>query len=227
MTARTALVAAAVLILAMTGCSGAPEPKPTGSGEAVDRSRQAEIIGEWTVTRTVTTTDDAANPAHAVAAVSTRAVQFADVECIDGPCSGTVLSGPTTAVRDTTTFESAGDVIRYEFSGFLNCLRQDTGAVLVTNGYAYTATVELKVIAMDAADESRASTLEGTMTYTDELTPEAIEAGCTRDPLSTTTEYALSAVRAAAEAAPAPASTAPASSGPALDPDADDGGGDR
>lgn len=219
---RPLLALAGVLVSAavLTGCSGSPEPTPTTSAPAVDSSEQSQIAGEWTLTRTVVTTDDAANPARAVAAVSTRAVQFLEVECSGGPCSGTVLSGPTTAVRDTTTFESAGDVIRYEFTGFLNCLRQDTGAVLVVNGYAYTASVELSVIATEAADDSKASTLEGTMTLTDELTPEAIEAGCARTPQTTTTEYALSAVRAVVAAAPASTTTAPTSAGPPIDPEA-------
>lgn len=217
------LGAVAVLSIALTGCSGSPAPEPSGSSTAVDNTLQASINGEWTVTRTVVSSDDAANPVHAVAAVSARAVQFVDVECFDGPCSGSVQSGPTNAVRETTTFTSSGDVIRYEFTGFLNCLRQDTGAVLVVNGYSYTSTVEVKVIANDATDDTKASTLEGTMTYTDTLTPEAIEAGCTRTPLETTTEYTLTAVRAVAVVAPA-AITAPSSPGPALDPDADDGG---
>jgi len=221
---RHGLGAVVMLALALTGCSGSPAPAPSSSGAAVDNTPQAAINGEWTVTRTVVSTDDAANPAHAVAAVSTRAVQFVDVECFDGPCSGTVQSGPTNAVRETTTFTSSGDVIRYEFTGFLNCLRQDTGAVLVVNGYSYTSTVELKVIANEATDDTKASTLEGTMTYTDTLTPEAIEAGCTRTPPTATTEYTLTAVRAVAAAAPATTTTAPPGDGPALDPDADDGG---
>lgn len=218
---RFALVAVLLSTVVLSGCSGAPEPKPSSSTPAIDASEQSDIAGEWTLTRTVVSTDDAANPARAAAVVSTRAVQFADVECAGGPCSGTVLSGPTTAVRDSTTFASAGDVIRYEFTGFLNCLRQDTGAVLVVNGYSYTASIELTVIASDAADDTKASTLEGTMTLTDELTPEAIEAGCARTPESTTTEYALSAVRAVVAAAPAGgASTAPTSAGPPIDPEA-------
>lgn len=209
MTLRPILLAAAVVV-ALAGCAGAPEPKPTGSAAAVDTSTQSGIEGEWTLTRTVTTTDDAANPLHAVAAISTRSVQFLDVECSNGPCTGSVLSGPTADVRDTTTFTSSGDVIRYEFTGFLNCLRQDTGAVLVANGYEYTSTVVLKVIASDATDDTKASTLEGTMTYTDSLTAEAIEAGCTRTPEAATTEYLLSGVRAAALAAPAASPTPPA-----------------
>lgn len=200
MTARIlrALGLSAAVAIALTGCSGTPEPTPSGSAAAVDTTEQAEIAGEWTLTRTVASSDDAANPAHAVAAVSTRALLFQDVTCAGGPCEGTVLSGPTAGIRDTGAFTSAGDVITYTFTGYLNCLRQDTGAVLVANGYAYTSTVELSVVATDAADDSRASTLEGTMTYTDELTPAAIEAGCTRTPLKATTEYTLSAVRAAA-----------------------------
>ena len=206
--------------LALGGCASAPEPAPTSSSPVVDATEQSDIAGEWTLTRTVVSSDDASNPARAAAAVSTRSLQFLDVTCAGGPCTGSVLSGPTSAVRDSTTFESSGDVIRYEFSGFVNCIRQDTGAVLVVNGYSYTATVELTVIANDAADDSKASTLEGTMTLTDELTPEAIEAGCARTPESTTTEYTLSAVRAAAVAAPAATTTAPTSAGPPVDPTA-------
>ena len=200
---RPAVVTAVLIAVTATACTGTPDPEPTSSGAPVDTSEQSEINGEWTLTRTVVSTDDTANPARAVAAVSTRAVSFLDVTCSGGPCTGSVQSGPSTAVRDTTTFESAGDVIRYEFSGFLNCLRQDTGAVLVSNGYSYTASVELTVIANDAADESKASTLEGTMTLTDTVTPDAIEAGCARTPEATTTGYTLSAIRAAVAAAPA------------------------
>ena len=63
----------------------------------------------------------------------------------------------------------------------------------------------LTVIATDAADESKASTLEGTLVYTDTVTNEALELGCSREPVTTTTEYTLSAVRGAA--APATGST--------------------
>ena len=200
--ARSILPIVAILA-ALTGCTAGPPPSQSGSAPSLDRTEQSTIAGEWTLTRTVSSSDDAANPAHAVGTVSTRAVLFADVTCADGPCTGTVLSGPTPGIRDTTTFTSSGNTVRYEFSGFVNCLRQDTGAVLVTNGYAYTATAELTVISTDATDASLAATLEGTLTYTDSLTTEAIEAGCTREPLETTTEYALSAVRAA-PAAPTP-----------------------
>jgi hypothetical protein len=202
------VLAIATIALILSGCAGSPEPEPTSSGPAPDTTEQSQIDGDWTLTRTVVSTDDESNPAHAVAAVSTRALKFSDVECDNGPCSGTVLSGPTVAERDSTTFQSSGDVIRYEFSGFLHCRRQDTGTVLVANGFAYTAAVELKVIATSADDESLATTLEGTMTYTDSLTTEAIEAGCTRTPAEATTEYTLTAVRAVVAPAPA-ASTAP------------------
>ena len=202
-TIRVLLPGLAVLLL-LAGCSGGSTPDSDSSAPAVDTTEQSTITGDWTLTRTVTATDDAANPAHAVGTVSTRALLFEDVTCANGPCSGSVQSGPTAAVRDTTTFTSAGNTIRYEFTGSVNCLRQDTGAVLVANGYAYTATVELAVISMDAADDSIAATLEGTLTYSDSLTAEAIEAGCTREPMETTTEYSLSAVRVVA------ATTAPA-----------------
>jgi hypothetical protein len=195
---RRILVAFAALAV-LSGCSGGgdPAPVPSGSTSAVSQDKQATIDGEWILTRTVTSTDDVSNPARAVAAVSTRYVKFGDISCPIGPCTGGVLSGPTQTVRDTTTFTSAGDVITYEFSGFINCLRADTGAVLVPNGYSFTASVELKVVATDAVDTTKASTLEGTLVYTDTVTNEALEAGCSREPVTTTTEYALSAIRGA------------------------------
>ena len=198
------LLTAAILLAALTGCSGAPTPVPTGSSAAVDHTEQSKIDGEWIVTRTIVSTDDVNNPARAVGTVSTRLVLFGDVVCSDGPCSGGVLSGPTQAIRDATTFSSSGDIIQFVFDGFVNCLRGDTGTVLVPSGYAYTETVELKVIATDAADDTKASTLDGTLTYTDRVTNEALEAGCTRDPVSTTTEYSLSAVRGTIASAPTP-----------------------
>lgn len=200
------LIVAAILLAALTGCSGGPPaPAPTGSGGAVDHSEQSTIDGEWVVTRTVVSSDDVSNPARAVGTVSTRMVKFGDVVCSDGPCTGGVLSGPTQAVREFATFSSSGDTIHIVFEGFVNCLRADTGTVLVPNGYSYTETIELTVIATDSVDESKATTLNGTLIHTDRITNEALEAGCTREPVSTTTEYSLSAVRGAV--APVPTST--------------------
>jgi hypothetical protein len=195
-----------VAALSVTGCSGgAPTPVPTASETPVDHTEQKVVLGEWVLTRTVTKSDDVNNPAHKVGTVSTRLIKFDKVACKEGPCTGTLLSGPTQSVRDTTTFASSGNTITYAFSGFVNCLRQDTGAVLVPNGYSYTAKVSLKVASTDPADDSRAATLEGTMTYTDTLTNEALKAGCSREPVATTTEYALTAVPGGAAPAPTPA----------------------
>jgi hypothetical protein len=180
---------------------------PSASQSAVSQEKQATIDGEWIITRTVTASDDVNNPAHAVGAVSTRYVKFGDVECPVGACTGGVLSGPTQTVRDISTFSSAADTITYDFSGALNCLRQDTGAVLVVNGYTYTAHVVLTLVTTDAVETTKAVTLEGTLTYTDTVTNEALEAGCSREPVTATTEYALTAVRGAV--APATGSTTP------------------
>ena len=200
-----ALLAAAVVLVAVSGCSGGPpSPVPTGTG-AIDHSEQSTIDGEWVLTRTVLSTDDTGNPTRAIGTVSTRLLKFADVVCSDGPCTGSVLSGPTQSVRDSTTFSSSGDTIQFLFTGFVNCLRGDTGTVLVPNGYAYTETVELKVIATDSVLLTEATTLDGTLTYTDRVTNEALVAGCTREPVSTTTQYSLSAIRGGA--APAPTTT--------------------
>jgi len=195
---RRLLVAVAVLA-ALTGCSGGgdPAPVPSTSVSAVSEDDQATIDGEWVLTRTVTESDDLNNPAHAVGAVSTRYVKFGDVVCPVGACTGGVLSGPTQAVRDASTFNSSADTITYDFSGLINCLRQDTGAVLVPNGYSYTAHVVLSMTSTDAVDPTKAATLEGTLTYTDTVTNEALEAGCSREPVTATTTYALTAVRGA------------------------------
>jgi hypothetical protein len=153
----------------------------------------------------VTKSDDANNPAHAVGTVSTRFVEFSDVKCAGGPCTGTVFSGPTQAVRDQGTFASSGNTISYTFTGFVNCLRQDTGVVLVPNGYAFTAKVTLTVATTDPTDDTRAATLEGTLIYKDAVTNDALAAGCSRDPVSTTTEYALAAARGTLAPTPTPA----------------------
>ena len=194
------LLGAAALL---AGCSsGAIMPVPSQSTTPVNNAVQASIVGEWILTRTVVSTDDVNNPAHAVAAVSTRLVKFTDVVCSDGPCTGLVLSGPTQAVREVGNFSSSGDVISYVFTDFLNCVDQATGSVLVPNGYAYTATVSLTVIGTDELDTTKATTLDGTLSYTDTVTDEALLAGCSREPVTTTTEYTLTAVRGAVEALP-------------------------
>jgi hypothetical protein len=195
-----------VAALGLTGCS-AGGATPSQSSTPVDHSDQAKIDGEWVLTRTVTSTDDVNNPAHAVGSVSTRLLKFDEVTCDNGPCTGTVLSGPTQAARDQGTFTSSGDTITYTLRGFVNCLRQDTGAVLVPNGYSYTSTVTLNVDTTVPENETRAATLTGTMTYTDTLTNEALEAGCSRDPVSTTTEYSLTATTGTVEPTPTPTPT--------------------
>lgn len=200
---RRLLLAVAVLTV-LTACSGGePAPLPTTSASAVSQEAQATIDGEWVLTRTVTASDDLNNLAHAVGAVSVRYVQFGDVSCPVGACTGAVLSGPTQGVRDSTTFNSSADTISYDFTGSINCLRQDTGAVLVPHGYTFSAHVELTVASADAADPTKAATLTGTLTYTDTVTNEALAAGCSREPVTATTEYALTAVRGALAAAPA------------------------
>ena len=203
--AVVAVTAAAALL---TGCSaGLPAPVPSQSSTPVDDAVQASIAGEWIVTRTVVSSDDLNNPAHAVDAFSTRLVKFTDVVCSNGPCTGLVLSGLTQAVREVGDFSSSGDVISYVFTDFLNCLDQATGLVLVPNGYAYTATVSFTVIGTDELDSTKATTLEGTLRYTDTVTNEALLAGCSREPVTTTTEYVLTAVRGAVEPLPTAAPT--------------------
>jgi hypothetical protein len=203
MKVRTPLATAAALaitvVTALSGCSAdQPTPQVTATTDPVDHTLQATIDGEWILTREVTSTDDVNNPDRSVGEKSKRRVLFSNVVCSDGPCTGAVLSGATSAVRATTTLASSANTITYDFSGFLNCVDAATGDVLLANGYSYTSHVVLTVKALDKDTETLATTLEGTMTYTDTVTDEAIALGCTRDPIATTTEYALSAVRATA-----------------------------
>jgi hypothetical protein len=193
-------VAAIAVAFALSGCSGgAATPSPTKSAAPVDHTVQASIAGEWVMTRVIASSDDVNNPIHAVAEISKRYVLFGNVVCTDGPCTGAVLSGPTTDVRATSEFASSANTITFDFSGFLNCVDQESGTVLVANGYSYSSHVVLTVKSLDKTDESLATTLEGTLTYTDTVTDEALKAGCTRDPVTATVEYALTAVRASAE----------------------------
>jgi hypothetical protein len=191
------------IALMLTGCgTGAPTPLPSTSSTPINHQEQASIAGEWVVTRTVVSSDDVNNPAHVVGEVSTRLVKFTDVICTDGPCTGLVLSGPTVDVRAVGNFSSSGDVIDYVLTGFLHCIDQATGVVIVPNGYAYTATVRLTVLGTDEVDSTKATTLEGTLSYTDTVTDEALGSGCSREPVATTTEFTLTAVRGAVEAVP-------------------------
>jgi hypothetical protein len=201
---RFAAIAGAALVL--SGCtSGGPVVIPTLSGSApasnsggnsANNSEPSSVDGEWVLTRTVTRSDDTNNPAHAVGAVSVRDVLFSDVHCAPGSCAGTIESGPTTAVRDKAKFTSDGNVFSYDFSGFVSCLSPADGTVLVANGFQYRSHVELTV-ADPGSTGSAATNLEGTLSYTDSITNDALSAGCARDPVSSTTEYELVAVRAA------------------------------
>jgi hypothetical protein len=194
------LIAIVGLSLMLSSCTaGTPTPSPTSTA-AVDHTVQALIDGEWVLTRTVSSTDDPNNPARVVGTVSTRALLFSEVDCAKGPCTGKVASGPTAAVRDSTEFESSGNTIAFEFSGYLNCLKPADGTVLVANGFTYHSRIELTVADADEAGRTpRATSLEGRLHYTDTITNEALSAGCTREPAQTTTEYTLTAVRATAK----------------------------
>jgi hypothetical protein len=201
---RFAAIAGAALVL--SGCtSGGPVVSSTLGGSAppsnsadnsANSSEPSSVAGEWILTRTVTKSDDTNNPAHAVGAVSVRDVLFSDVHCAPGSCAGTIESGPTAAVRDKTKFTADGNVFSYDFTGFVGCLRPADGTVLVANGFQYRSHVELTVADPGSAG-SAATNLEGTLSYTDTITNDALSAGCTRDPVSSTTEYKVVAVRAA------------------------------
>jgi hypothetical protein len=180
-------------LLALTACTaGAPQKTDT---DAVT-TPQADISGEWVVTRTVVTSNDASNPARAVGATSVRYLSVDRDECDDQLCDGTVSSGATLDDRVQTPLAQTDGGFGYSFAGNLDCMNTATGGVLVVDGFAYSQTAKLVVGATTDVDgEPTAATLTGTIDYTDTPTAAAVDAGCTRDPLTVDVEYTVTATR--------------------------------
>ena len=189
-----ALLLASTALLALSACtSGTPTPDDT----AAVTTPQADISGEWVVTRTVAASNDTTNPARAVGATSVRYVLVEREDCGDALCPGTVASGAAADAREETTLTQTDGGLEYEFTGALDCMNSATGGVLYVDGFDYRQTA--KLTAGEAADvdgQPTASTLTGTIEYTDTVTTAALDAGCTRDPLAVTVSYTVAAVRA-------------------------------
>ena len=188
-----AVLLASTALLALSACTtGTPAPDDT---PAVT-TPQADISGEWVVTRTVLTSNDPTDPARAVGATSVRYVLVERDSCDEQLCEGTVSSGATLEARQDTTMSQTDGGFGYSFAGSLDCMNAATGGVLVSGGFDYTQTATLTVGETTEADgTTTASTLTGTLDYTDTVTPAALENGCTRDPLTVEISYGLAATR--------------------------------
>jgi len=188
-----AVLLASTALLALSACtSGAPTPDDS---PAVT-TPQADITGEWVVTRTVLASNDTTNPSRAVGATSVRYLLVDRDSCDEALCEGTVSSGATAEAREDTELTQTDGGFDYTFTGALDCMNSTTGAVLFVGGFDYSQTATLTVGETDADDV--ASTLTGTIDYTDTVTDAALEAGCTRDPLTVEVSYEVAAVRPAA-----------------------------
>ena len=184
---------AATALVALSGCTGGGS-QPTGT--AAVTTPQADISGEWVVTRTVATSNDASNPARVVGATSVRYLMVDRDDCDEQVCDGTVSSGATLEGRVQTELAQTDGGFDYTFAGNLDCMNSATGGVLVVGGFAYSQTAKLTVGATTDVDGTpTAATLTGTIDYTDSPTADAIEAGCTRDPLTVDVEYTVTATR--------------------------------
>jgi hypothetical protein len=195
MRSRRAVVTilASTALLALTACTaGAPQQTDTDAAT----TPQADISGEWVVTRTVVTSNDATNPARAVGSTSVRYLSVDRDDCDSALCDGTVSSGATLDDRVQTPLAQTDGGFDYSFEGTLDCMNTSTGGVLVVGGFVYSQTAKLTVGATTDVDGTpTAATLTGTIDYTDTPTADAIDAGCTRDPLTVDVDYTVTATR--------------------------------
>jgi len=186
-----AVLGVTLVALALAGCSGdAPAPVETPTLT----TPQASLAGEWVVTRTVTESDDPTTAERAVGSQSVRYVLIEQSTCDSVVCPGTVSSGATLEARETTELTQVDGGLGYTFTGALNCLREDASTVLALDAFTFTQTAALAVVDVD--DSGAASSLDGTITYTDSLTADAQRAGCKRDPATVNVVYSVTAVRA-------------------------------
>jgi hypothetical protein len=188
-----AVLLASIALVGLGACTtGAPQPDDTAAVIAP----QADISGEWVVTRTVTASNDPTNAARAVGATSVRYVLVDRDDCEAALCEGTVSSGATLEDREETSLDQTDGGFDYAFVGNLDCMNAATGGVLVVDGFAFEQAATLTVGETTEADgRQTAATLTGTIDYTDTVTAAAAENGCTRDPMTVSVSYAVAATR--------------------------------
>jgi hypothetical protein len=187
----TAVLLVSAALFGLTACTTAtPTPDDTVAA-------QPDIAGEWVVTRTVVSSDDATNPARAVGATSVRYVSVDRDPCDTSLCTGSVASGETTEDRESTALTQTDGGFEYTFTGSLDCMDTSTGGVLAVGAFGYTQLATLSVASSSGSGaDASASSLTGTLEYTDTLTAKAAANGCVRSPVTVTVSYSLSAVRA-------------------------------
>ncbi|TBN56819.1 hypothetical protein EYE40_05065 [Glaciihabitans arcticus] len=196
MTSRivAAVLAAPLAILTLVGCTGEPAPAPAPTSTVT--TPQASFDGEWTLTRTITASNDVSGETRAVGAVSTRLVLLDQTPCDAVICPGMVWSGTTADAREQTPLTQIDGGVSWRFTGSLDCMRAESEAVLVLDAFDYSQEVELLVTeSADVDGVLTATGLSGSIVYTDTLSKEAIAKGCVRDPVETTIEYSVTAVR--------------------------------
>ena len=134
--------------------------------------------------------------ARAVGAVSTRLVLLDQTACDEIVCPGMVSSGTTVDAREQTPLSQIDRGVTWTFTGSLDCVRAESESVLVLDAFDYVQKTELRVTGTEEVDGVLTATgLEGTIVYSDSLTQDAVAKGCVRDPLETTVEYSVTAVR--------------------------------
>lgn len=180
---RRASVAAIALAaaLALGGCTGTPTDAPSVAPDPATSvpEASAELValdGEWVATRTVTVGNDSSE-VYTVGFSEERLLAFETSGC-DESCVGTVLSGVSLDGRSSAQFEQSDAAITFQFTGFNDCLDTETGALLLTDGYEYLLVYQL---AVDASEDSAATSLSGTALNLYTPTAEAIAAGCETD----------------------------------------------
>jgi hypothetical protein len=193
----SASATAAVVLAALVGCTPASSGGDDAGGPVT--TPQASIAGEWVVTRTVVSSDDTTNPARAVGANSVRYVLIERDDCDSAVCPGTVSSGATPDARESTELTQIDGGLEYDLTGTLDCLNTATGSVLAVDAFEFRQSATLTVATRaEVSGVDTASTLTGTLSYTDTLTDDAAADGCARTPSTVAVEYTLSAVRAPA-----------------------------
>ena len=191
-----ALLAGAALLAVLTGCTPG---RADGEDSGPVTTPQASIAGEWVVTRTVVSSDDTSNPARAVGANSVRYLLIEREDCGNATCPGTIASGATPDARESAELTQIDGGLEYALVGTLDCLNSATGAVVAIDAVEYRQDATLTVgTRAEVSGVDTASTLTGTLSYTDTVTADGAADGCARTPETVSVEYTLSAVRAPA-----------------------------
>jgi hypothetical protein len=191
--ARAGVVVVLAVLAGLTGCT-APGG---GDGTTEAAPPQPDITGEWVVTRTVAGSDDPGNPAHVVGEESQRYLLVERDDCGENLCPGTVASGSSVDSRQEARMTQTADGFEYRMEGALDCLDSETGDVVSVGAFRFSQEAVFTIAASTGSgDDAVATELAGTILHTDSLRQDGLDDGCSREPVSATVEYTVSAVRA-------------------------------